>query len=129
MADSGFLTPVQRFQPRSMVEVLFSLAAEQRRLASECKLTNGVAWEAYRSRAILLEVQAREIQEHGVVRAHLRSQVLSYLRKYMDGQIPLPPIYGVIDRMHKVLEPKPLYATKRSICWGRYLEAEKKVSQ
>lgn len=110
-----------------MVDVLWSKAAEEHRLASACKLTDPEGWEAHRSKAILLEQEAWTIQTYGPRRAYLRSRVLTLCRRYMDGQQSLP--FGVVDRLHKVLEPPPLspYASKRSICWGRYLEAETRV--
>lgn len=109
-----------------MVDVLWSKAAEERRLASACRLTDGDRWESHRSKAILLEQEAWTIQTYGARGAYLRSRVLKICRRYMDGKQSLP--FGIVPRLHKALEPKPLYASKRSICWGRYVEAETRVT-
>lgn len=83
---------------------------------------------SYSERRLLL-AQANEVREFGPLKAHLRSRVLSWLRRVEAAPFSavkrLP--YGIVFRIHNALEPKPLYATKRSICWGRYVEAERRV--
>lgn len=122
-ANLEWVSPVQKFKPRSMVDALFSIAAQERRKASECGRKDPDGWEAHRSRAILLEQQALDIQDYGFTRASLRWKLIKVYSEYMDGKRELPR--GIINRISNALENKPVYEMRPA--WKRYLKAEAQI--
>lgn len=75
--------------------------------------------------------RAYEIETFGPVIAALRQRVLGFWRRIEQEppSVTAKRPFGIVGRIHKALEPKPLFSTKREMCWSRYIAAEKLVER